>query len=92
MRSKSGSKYPRSWPLTVIWALLIIAYITTAGVESAPPLHCALQAMGSDRVLFSVDYPYQSAETATEFLKTVEIEPSVKEALASGNAARLLGV
>ncbi|WP_258803614.1 amidohydrolase family protein [Pseudarthrobacter sp. NS4] len=67
-------------------------YVTTAGVESAPPLHCALQAMGSDRVLFSVDYPYQSAETATEFLRTVEIEPSVKEALASGNAAKLLSI
>lgn len=67
-------------------------YVTTAGVESAAPLHCALEALDEDRVLFSVDYPYQSADTATAFLASVELDPSVKAAVASGNAARLLNL
>jgi predicted TIM-barrel fold metal-dependent hydrolase len=40
--------------------------------------------------MFSVGYPYQSAQAATWFLVTIELEPSAKEAVTSGNVARLL--
>lgn len=32
--------------------------VTTAGVESHGPLLCAIDAVGIDNVLFSIDYPY----------------------------------
>lgn len=65
-------------------------YITTAGAESPHALQCALAAMGPERVLFSVDYPYQSAASATAFLAAAPLDPAVREALSHGNAARLL--
>jgi 2,3-dihydroxybenzoate decarboxylase len=67
-------------------------YVTTAGVESEDPLRCALSALGQDRVLFSVDYPYQSAQSATDFLMSADLDPQTRQALASRNAEKLLGL
>jgi len=32
--------------------------LTTSGYFTLPPLRCALEVVGIDRLLFSVDYPY----------------------------------
>lgn len=65
-------------------------FVTTAGVESNGPLLCTIDALGIDRVLFSVDYPYQSAETATAFLAAVPLTEGDKRKLAGGTAATVL--
>jgi predicted TIM-barrel fold metal-dependent hydrolase len=39
------------------------------GVFDFPPLLCALLAPGSDRVLFSIDYPFESTKDAVEFIE-----------------------
>jgi 2,3-dihydroxybenzoate decarboxylase len=64
--------------------------VTTSGVESSAPLRHAIDVLGIDRVLFSVDYPYQSMQSAVDFLTSQALEADHLAALASGNADRIL--
>ena len=64
--------------------------ITTSGLFSTPPLRCAVEEMGEDRVLFSVDYPYESSKAAGEWFDGVDFPQSTLEKIAHGNAERLL--
>ncbi|MDO7840797.1 amidohydrolase family protein [Sphingomonas sp. CA1-15] len=64
--------------------------VTTSGVNAHPPLVCSIDSMGADRVMFSVDYPFESSERSAEFLETAPIGESVKRAVAYENAARIL--
>lgn len=65
-------------------------YITTSGFFTDPPLLLALQIMGPDRIMFSVDYPYSSNEQGRAFLQSTSISPSDKEKISHLNAERLL--
>ncbi|HEY4355230.1 MAG TPA: amidohydrolase family protein [Acidobacteriaceae bacterium] len=71
-------------------------YITTSGFYTLPPLLLALQVMGSDRVLFSVDYPFAANEPCREFLNTLSSRVLMNEEdiakLVGGNAEKLLRV
>jgi 2,3-dihydroxybenzoate decarboxylase len=67
-------------------------YVTTAGAESDAALQCAIAAMGLDRVLFSADYPYQSATSAAAFIRKAPLTEAQRAAICSGNADRLLGL
>ena len=64
--------------------------ITTSGFFSLPPFVAALFAFGVDRILFSVDYPFESNRQARDFLDALPIAPSDREKIAHGNADRLL--
>jgi 2,3-dihydroxybenzoate decarboxylase len=64
--------------------------VTTSGVcDTLPVLH-GLAALGADNVLFSVDYPYQDSRQAGDFLDRLAVSDAMREAIASGNARRLL--
>jgi len=67
-------------------------HITTSGYFSAPPLQCALEVVGIDRLMFSVDYPFSPNERGRDFLHSVagllSAEDMVK--LTHKNAERLL--
>jgi 2,3-dihydroxybenzoate decarboxylase len=63
--------------------------VTTSGMFSAEPLHCTISALGSDRVMFSADYPFESIDEAGEFMDTVALEESVRADIACNNAKRL---
>ncbi|QJY49240.1 amidohydrolase family protein [Pseudonocardia broussonetiae] len=65
-------------------------YITTSGVCDAPPLLCALLALGADHILFGTDYPFEDMATATEFLARAPISESDRAKIAHGNAELLL--
>ncbi len=65
-------------------------YITTSGVCSSAPLLCSLLALGSDHILFATDYPFETIEDATEFLRTAPISEADREKIAHRNAERLL--
>ena len=65
-------------------------YLTSAGAEDEAALHCAIATMGVERVLFAVDYPYQSPYTATEFIRTARLDDHDRHAICSGNADKLL--
>jgi 2,3-dihydroxybenzoate decarboxylase len=66
--------------------------VTTSGMCSAEPLNCTLAALGKDRVMFGADYPFESAKEAGEFLDHVPLAESLRQDIASGNAARYLGL
>lgn len=65
-------------------------HITTAGVFSDEPLPCALDALGEDRVMFSVDHPFEDSDVAAAWLETAPISPDVEEKVARGNAGHAL--
>lgn len=67
-------------------------YITTSGVCDAPPLLCALLALGSEHILFGTDYPFEDMGVATEFLRTAPISEADRAKIAHGNAERLLRI
>lgn len=66
--------------------------ITTSGVCSDISLRCALEAMGSDNVMFSVDYPFEKTELAARFIETARISEADRAKVASENAKRILHI
>jgi 2,3-dihydroxybenzoate decarboxylase len=65
-------------------------YITTSGVCSAPPLLCALLALGAEHILFGTDYPFESMAEATAFLAAAPISEADRAKISSANAEALL--
>jgi len=65
-------------------------YITTSGNFSTSALLCSAMEMGVDRILFSVDYPYEENLEGTEWMQTVPLGPEDREKILHANAARLL--
>ena len=72
--------------------ILANVHITTSGLFSVPPLMCALEVFGVERVLFSVDWPYAPNEAGRRLLDAAPVSPADLERIAGGNAERLLGV
>lgn len=64
--------------------------VTTSGVFSPEPLRCAIDALGLDRVLFSVDYPLEYSDEAAQFIETAPLSAVEREAVCYRNAERLL--
>jgi 2,3-dihydroxybenzoate decarboxylase len=62
--------------------------VTTSGMSSAEPLHCALAALGNDRVMFAADYPFEQSAEAGAFLDKTPLAEPVREAIAFENAVR----
>lgn len=66
-------------------------YVTTSGFFSDPALLCCLQALGVDRILFAVDWPFvDSSRLGTQWIERVALSAEDKAKILSGNAARLL--
>ena len=64
--------------------------VTTAGSFSSAPLLCALAALGSDRIMFSVDYPYEYTAEAVHFIENAPISELDRKKICHGNVERLL--
>jgi len=67
-------------------------FITTSGLFTQPPFKLALETMGLDNIMFSIDYPFSTNEMGREFLDNTDLSVSDLEKLAYGNAERLLGL
>ena len=67
-------------------------HYTTSGLFSYPPLLCLLMVVGSERVMFSVDYPFSDNEVGRDFILGAPISQSDRDRIAHGNAERLLGL
>lgn len=65
-------------------------YITTSGVCSDPALKCSLETVGSDKVMFSIDYPFEKTEIASQWIDGSSIDLEQKRKVASQNAIDLL--
>jgi 2,3-dihydroxybenzoate decarboxylase len=64
--------------------------ITTSGVCATQPLLLALEALGEDSVMFSVDYPYEDTQTAADFIEAAPISDAVRAKICHSNAERIL--
>ncbi|KAM7210546.1 hypothetical protein V8F06_014064 [Rhypophila decipiens] len=71
-------------------------WITTSGVWSLDPMRCILTNTKINRILYSVDYPFQTNEVGLEWINELEASGLVDHeqltAIAHGNAEKLLGV
>ncbi len=65
-------------------------YVTTSGFFSDPALLACVQELGVDRILFSVDYPFEANAPGPRWLESVPLCDEDKVRIASGNAQRLL--
>jgi 2,3-dihydroxybenzoate decarboxylase len=63
--------------------------ITTSGVCFEPALRLAIDVMGAERVMFAVDYPYESAEEAVAFLDGARISERERRLIYGENARRV---
>ena len=64
--------------------------ITTSGVCSDVALRCALDAMGADNVMFSIDYPFEKTDLAVQFIEQARISEAERKKVASQNAKSIL--
>jgi len=60
--------------------------ITTSGVCSDTSLRCAMEAMGEDSVMFSVDYPFEKTDVAVHFIDHANISETQRNKVARANA------
>jgi len=74
---------------SVAQAVLDHVHLTTCGYTTVPPLLCALQVFGADRILFSADYPFGDSVEHAAFLRTAPISPTDREKVAHRNAEAL---
>ena len=68
--------------------------VTTSGYFTLPPLRCAIDVIGIDRVMFSVDYPFSPNTAGRTFLDEAAtiLNDADMHRLAHGNAERLLSL
>lgn len=71
-------------------------HVTTSGHFCTPSLQATLAVMGPERVMFSVDYPYDEMPQASEWFDDPALAellgPDVLARVGAGNAGRLLGL
>ncbi len=67
-------------------------FVTTSGMFSAEPLLCSIGALGAGRVMFSVDYPFESAAEAASFIENVPLHDQQRMDVCFRNAEKLLGL
>lgn len=65
---------------------------TTSGQCAAEPLACAIAALGEDRIMFSVDYPFEDTAVAAAFIDAAPVSDAVRAKICHANAAALLGL
>jgi predicted TIM-barrel fold metal-dependent hydrolase len=65
-------------------------YITTSGFFTQPPLQLAIDTVGIDNILFSVDYPFSTNQMGIDFLNNISLPVDQVAKIAHGNADRLL--
>src|ERR1043166_6475261 len=64
-------------------------HVTTSGHFSTHSLHHAMQSVGTDRLLFAVDYPFEDHEHGAPWFDRVEISEADRGRIGRTNAIRL---
>ncbi|PSK53784.1 2-amino-3-carboxymuconate-6-semialdehyde decarboxylase [Elsinoe australis] len=65
-------------------------WITTSGHFSSPALQLSMTEVGADRILFSIDYPFENFQDACSWFDAVELNPNDKRKIGKDNAKKLL--
>lgn len=64
-------------------------HITICGYITLPPLLCALQVFGADRIMFASDYPFGDPVEHARFLAEAPISPTDRNKIGYQNAQQL---
>jgi gamma-resorcylate decarboxylase len=67
-------------------------WLTTSGHYHTKPFLDAIEQIGEDRVLFSVDYPYEQMSSAARWFDDAQFSNALKVKVGRENANRLLGL
>jgi 2,3-dihydroxybenzoate decarboxylase len=67
-------------------------YLSTSGMNSHVNLDFAIKQVGVDRIMFAIDYPYESSEQSVRFLETAPISEDDREKIAYRNAERIFRI
>lgn len=73
-------------------AIMDQVWVSTSGYSDMPSFLGALMTFGADRLMFSVDYPFGSNQTAVNFLDKLPVSSADRRKIAHGNADALLGI
>ena len=65
-------------------------HFTTAGAFDTLALQNAIGVMGVDRILFSIDDPFETIEDAVDWFETTPLAPEARRRIGIDNAKRLL--
>jgi predicted TIM-barrel fold metal-dependent hydrolase len=65
-------------------------FVTTSGNFSTTALRATIDELGAERVLFAVDYPYESIREGCEWFDSVPLDEAERELIGRANAQRLL--
>ena len=67
-------------------------YLTTSGHFHDPSFHCALAEMGVDRVMFSIDYPFEETEAGATWFDNTPLSDADRLKIGRTNAIELFGL
>ena len=67
-------------------------HLTTSGYFTLPPLQCALDVVGIERMMYSVDYPFSPNTKGKDFLDSLELSEGDLTQLCQTNAERVLNL
>lgn len=65
-------------------------HVTPSGIWTQAALQFCVTVLGVDRIMWAVDYPFVGNDRAVEFLEAADLSDEDREAIAHGNAERLL--
>ncbi|MBT3400563.1 MAG: amidohydrolase, partial [Rhodospirillaceae bacterium] len=87
-------KNPRGMPAkkTLRTYMQTNVHVSTSGQFHDPPLHLAIREMGVERVMFSIDYPYESMEQGSTWFDQAELSDADRLAIGRTNAVSLFGL
>ena len=67
-------------------------YVATSGNWYEPAFACTVEAMGIDRILWAVDWPYEANAVGMDFWKKISLADADRAKISHGNAERLLRI
>jgi len=67
-------------------------HLTTSGQFYDPPLHLAMHEVGVERIMFSVDYPFETTEDACTWFDSAELSDADRLAIGRNNAISLFSL
>jgi 2,3-dihydroxybenzoate decarboxylase len=88
MRHLTRSQWPAKQTLSYYWKNNF--YVTSAGVMDEGAMLETIRITGESRVMFSVDYPFEDDVEVSGWFDRLQMSIATKQAIAYGNARRLL--
>ena len=67
-------------------------WVTTSGNMSAAAFRCTRDVLGIEKIIYGSDYPYESIDDMTDFVKNLDIPDEEQELLFYKNAEKLLKI